>query len=164
MAIALQPKFPIPDRSKQPVRSTKDEEGVIDIGWCDGALSDGRAFRAEMWAQDQISMLTIFFSSISMNELNQDAIRQFVQKEGLVSFAEKTDQKYCSAAKFTDDAGNQLWSVNIVVGDEDTTFLTNSIPIFQYSKIGEPNTMFQPVPISAAHAASAKNPSGHSLL
>jgi hypothetical protein len=55
MAIALQPKFPVPDRSKQPVRSTKDEKGVIDIGWCDGALSDGRAFRAEMWAQDQIS-------------------------------------------------------------------------------------------------------------
>jgi hypothetical protein len=29
MAIALQPKFPVPDRSKQPVRSTRDEEGVI---------------------------------------------------------------------------------------------------------------------------------------
>jgi hypothetical protein len=26
MAIALQPRFPIPDRSKQPVRSTKDAE------------------------------------------------------------------------------------------------------------------------------------------
>jgi hypothetical protein len=27
---------------------TKDEDGVIDIGWCDGVLSDGRAYRAEM--------------------------------------------------------------------------------------------------------------------
>jgi hypothetical protein len=60
MAIALQPKYPTPDRSKQRVHFTKDEDGVIDVGWCDGALSDGRAFRAEMWAQDQVSLLTVF--------------------------------------------------------------------------------------------------------
>ena len=86
MAIALHPKFPIPDRSKQPVRAAKDEDGVIDIGWCDGALSDGRAFRAEMWAQDQISMLTIFFSALNMDEMDEDAVQKFVQEEGLVSF------------------------------------------------------------------------------
>ena len=61
MAIALQPKFPSSDRSKQTIHFTKDEDGVIDIGWCDGILSDGRAYRAEMWAQDQMSLLTIFF-------------------------------------------------------------------------------------------------------
>ncbi len=66
MAIAIQPKLPIPDRTKQAIRSTKDQDGVIDIGWCDGVLSDGRAFRAEMWAQDQVSMLTFFFSSIGL--------------------------------------------------------------------------------------------------
>jgi hypothetical protein len=43
----------------------KDEDGVIDIGWCEGILLDGRAFRAEMWAQDQISMLRHCFSAPS---------------------------------------------------------------------------------------------------
>ncbi len=143
MAIALHPKFPIPDRSKQPVRAAKDEDGVIDIGWCDGALSDGRAFRAEMWAQDQISMLTIFFSALNMDEMDEDAVQEFVQEEGLVSFADNAGPKYCSVAKFADDAGNQLWSVNIVVGDEDQTYISDSIPIFPFSKSGEPNTMFQ---------------------
>jgi len=151
MAIALQPKFPIPDRSKQPVRSTRDGDGVIDIGWCDGVLSDGRAFRAEMWAQDQISMLTIFFSTKGMSELDQKEIRTFVQNEGLVSFSENTDPKYCSAAKFSDDAENPLWSVNVVVGDEGKTYIAKSIPIFPYSKIGEPNTMLHQIPIKAAH-------------
>lgn len=66
MATALQPKFPAPDRARQPVRSTKDDDGIIDIGWCDGVLSDGRAFRAEMWAQNQVSMLTIFFSTVGI--------------------------------------------------------------------------------------------------
>jgi hypothetical protein len=59
-----------------------------------------------MWAQDQLSMLTVFFSTVGMNELGQDAIRQFVQNEGLVAFAENADPGYCSAAKFTDDAEN----------------------------------------------------------
>jgi hypothetical protein len=52
VAIALQPKYPISDRSNQPVNFVKDEDGVLDIGWCDGALSDGRCFRAEMWPQE----------------------------------------------------------------------------------------------------------------
>jgi len=149
MAIALQPKFPIPDRSKQTVHLTKDDDGVIDIGWCDGVLSDGRAYRAEMWAQDQISLLTIFFSTIGMEEFDAEQIRRLIQIEGLVSFVEN-GQQHCTALKFTDDAGNEVWSVNVVVGDEEKSFLTKSIPIFPYSKIGEPNTMFHPIPIKAA--------------
>ena len=153
MAVALHPKFPVPDRSKQPVRSTKDPGGVIDIGWCDGVISDGRAFRAEMWAQNQVSMLTIFFSAIGLEELDEEAVKAFVQKEGLVSFRNQ-GQKYCAADIYFDDVGNRLWSVNIVVGDEDETYVEDSIPIFKYSDIGEPNTMFNPMAIKAAHGAS----------
>ena len=121
MAIALQPKFPIPDRTSQPVRSMKDEDGMIDIGWCEGVLSDGRAFRAELWAQDQVSSLTLFFSAIGLETLEQDAMKHFVEKEGLVTF-KKSGPTYCQALLFRDDGGNQVWSVNIVVGDEDGTF------------------------------------------
>src|SRR6516162_9554948 len=91
MAIALQPKFPIPDRTSQPVRSMKDEDGVLDIGWCEGILSDGRAFRAELWARDQISSLTLFFSTIGLEALEQDAMKHFVEKEGLVTFKKRPD-------------------------------------------------------------------------
>ena len=154
MAIALQPKFPIPDRTSQPVRSMKDEDGMIDIGWCEGILSDGHAFRAELWAQDQISSLTLFFSTIGLETLEQDAMKHFVEKEGLVTF-KKSGPNYCQAALFRDDGGNQVWSVNMVVGDEDETFIDNSIPIFPYSKVGEPNTIFNPVPIRTAYQISA---------
>jgi hypothetical protein len=153
MAIALQPKFPIPNRSKQTVHLTKGEDSVIDIGWCDGVLSDGRAFRAEMWAEDQISLLTIFFSTIGMEALDEEAMRQFVKNEELASSGKDEPPQHCSSRRFTDDAGNEVWSVNIVVGDDEATYLTNSIPIFPYSKTGEPNTMFNPVPIKAAHLA-----------
>jgi hypothetical protein len=152
MAITLQPKFPIPDRSKRTVYFQKDEDGVLDIGWCEGVLSDGRPFRAEMWAQDQISMLTIFFSTVGCENLDNAAIQQLVENERLVSF--KDGPRYCASAKFKDDAGNELWSVNIVVGDENNTYLSDSVLIFPYSRCGEPNTMFNPTGIRAAHARS----------
>ena len=44
MAVVLQPRYPLPDRSKQTPLLAKDEDGVIDIGWCDGVLADGRPF------------------------------------------------------------------------------------------------------------------------
>jgi hypothetical protein len=150
MAIALQPRFPIPDRSDQTIRMKKDEAGVIDIGWCDGVLSDGRPFRVEMWAQDGVDMLTIFFSTAGLDQCDDDALQQLVAREELVSFAD--GPRYCSARKFVDKAGSELWSVNIVVGADQQTFLTGSVPIFPYSRCGEPNTMFNPVPIKAAHA------------
>ena len=154
MAIALQPKFPIPDRTREPIRSTKDEDGVLDIGWCEGILSDGRAFRGEMWAQEQVSSLTFFFSTIGLENLEQDAMKHFVEKEGLVTF-KKSDPNYCEAVLFQDNGGNQVWSVNIVVGDDDETFINGSITFFPYSKVGGPNTFFNPVPIKAAYQNSA---------
>jgi hypothetical protein len=153
MATVLQPKFPIPDRTKQPVLSRKDEDGVIDIGWCEGVLSDGRAFRAEMWAQDQVSSLTMFFSSIGLEDLDPEAMKRFVEQEGLVSFRSGGLGGFM-AGLYIDDGGNQVWSVNIVVGADDETYIGNSVPIFPYSKVGEPNTMFNSVPIKAAHRIS----------
>ena len=149
MAIALQPKFPVPDRSKQPVRRVKNEEGEIDIGWCDGVLSDGRAFRAEMWAQDQISVLTIFFSVADFPDLNDTELMKFVETERLCKFKDGSPQ-HCSASKIVDDAGRHMWTVNVAVGNDEETFISGSVPIYPYSKIGEPNTMLNPVPIAAA--------------
>ena len=114
MAIVLQPQFPVPDRSRQPVRILKDESGMIDIGWCEGVLSDGRAFRAEMWAQDHVSSLTIFFSTLGLEALDPEEICALVEQEGLVSF-EAGAESYCASDKYVDNSGQELWSVNIVV-------------------------------------------------
>lgn len=157
MAIAIQPKFPIPDRTKQPIRLKKDEDGVIDLLWCYGVLTDGRAFRGEMWAQDQVSLLTFFFSTFGLEHLDQEAMKRLVEQEGLVSFR-SSGPSYCDAALFIDDEGNEVWSVNIVVGDDEQTFIENSVPLFPYSRVGEPNTMFNTVPIKAAHRVSAARP------
>ena len=84
MAIVLKPQYPIPDRSKQTIQHMKDEDGVVDIGWCDGVLSDGRPFRAEMWAQGGVSMLTIFFSAIGLEDLDQAQIKELIVADTLL--------------------------------------------------------------------------------
>jgi hypothetical protein len=145
MAIAIKTKFPIPSRAGIPVRYEKDDDGVIDVGWCEGVLADGRAFRGEMWAQDQVSVLTFFFSVFDLEHLDGAAIRGLVEREGLVSFRE-TGPSYCDAAVFVDGAGRRLWSVNVVVGDDDATFIVGSVPFFPYSRTGA-NTIFNPQPL-----------------
>ena len=45
----------------------------------------------------------------------------------------------------------------------DQTYIDNSVPIFPYSKVGEPNTMFNPVPIKAAYQISAHKPTKEEL-
>jgi hypothetical protein len=154
LAIVLQPKFPVP-KARDKIYSQKDDDGVIDIGWCDGVLSDGRPFRAETWAQDLVTMITIFFSNIGLKELDNKALFKLVEDEGLVTFVDD-EPKRLSALKWTNNDGNEFWSVNIAVGAEEQTFLSNSVPVFPYSTAGEPNTMFNRTPIKIAHLAGTK--------
>jgi hypothetical protein len=150
MAIALQPKYPIPDRSDQSPQFVRDEDGCLDIGWCDGVMTDGRPFRAEMWAQEGVSMLTIFFSTKDLSDLDDARILNLVVDEGLVAFRTRADA-FCEARRFINHAGQELWSVGIVVGDDENSFLTGSVPTFPYSKAGGPNTMFNPVGMKSGH-------------
>jgi hypothetical protein len=152
MAVVLQPRYPIPDRSKQTPLLAKDEDGVIDIGWCDGVLADGRPFRAEMWAQDGLSMLTFFFSTLGLADLDQAQIKALIVTEGLVRFKPGAPE-HCESRTVSDDADNAMWSVNVNIGDDDATHLSEAVPVFPYSRSAEPNTMFNPVAIKAAHAA-----------
>ena len=58
-------KFPKVDRSNFTPNFTKSPENdAVDIGWSEGNLSDGRPYRLECWAQDQITNITIFVSRI----------------------------------------------------------------------------------------------------
>ena len=79
MAIAMQQRFPIPELSTHRVRLSPDAKGFIDIGWCDGVLSDGRHFRSRLWAENTVSYVSIFFSTIDVPELEDQAMRNFLE-------------------------------------------------------------------------------------
>ncbi len=139
--IAFDPKYPAPDRSRRRILYSRDEDGVIDIGWCEGLLADGRPFRVEMWAQDGLSMLTIFFSTIGLEGASQKDLGDLIVAESLVSFRPDVPER-CDPHLFTDDTGCAFWSVNVFVGDEDRSFLQGSIRIVAYSRTGDRNSLF----------------------
>ncbi len=94
--------YPKPDRSDHsPNFSKTPENDVIDIGWDEGILSDGRRYRVECWAQDQVTSLTYFFSTRGLENM-------------------------------TNAGGSNMWSVNVVVGDDEKTFVSAQRPLRPY--------------------------------
>jgi len=125
-------EYPKPDRSQHPPNFTKSADNEqVDIGWAEGYLDDGRVIRAECWAQDQVTCITFFLSTISLEELDPDSVVALLEAEGLFRFA--GSDRYASATKIFDDSGNEMWSVNLVVGDEERTFVDDSLVLTPYS-------------------------------
>ncbi len=141
MAIILSREFPTPNRDAQPIRRTKDDDGVLDIGWCEGLMSDGRPFRVEMWAQDGMSLITIFFSCTGLENESSATLEARLIREGLFSYRADAGSHF-QAVPITDDAGQPMWSANVVVGNEDETYLDRSPPVWAYTH-GAPNTSFR---------------------
>lgn len=133
--------YPIPDRSAQTVNLVRSADGTRDLGWCEGVLSDGRAFRAEFWTQDGISLLTFFFSRIGLETASGDALFELVNAEGLVR-AKPGGRPSFEVVTWTDPHGAVFWSVNVTVGTEDETYLADSVAVVRFSADG-PNTNFR---------------------
>lgn len=94
---------------------------MLDVGQCEGTLSDGRPYAAELWAQDQATFLTMFFPRAEGEGLNDDSAADLIEREGLAKLGRK--RAYCAIKPFDDDAGNPVWSLNLVVGDDDETYV-----------------------------------------
>lgn len=123
--------YPAPDRSGFEPNFTKSSESdVIDIGWAEGVLSDGRPWWLECWAQDQVTCLTIFVSRIDLSLTDDPSVAQFLEREGLLRFTGQ--QRYATAAAVEDQSGHQMWSINVVVGDEDHVFVADTPGIRPY--------------------------------
>ena len=115
--------YPKPDRSDFRPRFVKDDDGVLDIGWAEGTLSDGRPYRLEYWAQDQVTCLTIFVAFAGLDLADRERVALFLEQEGLVTFRGR--QRYASARQMRDASGQEVWSINVVVGDTEHNFVTD---------------------------------------
>jgi len=125
--------YPKPDRSTfKPNFQKTPENEALDIGWAEGALTDGRPFRMEYWCQDQYSIVTFFFSTVDLDFTDQVNLRDFFEREGLVRFRE-TEGK-ATGGRFTDSSGNEMWSWTVLFATADDTYadITN-LPLNRYT-------------------------------
>jgi hypothetical protein len=126
-------QYPKPDRSDiKPNFSKTPENEAIDIAWQEGVLSDGRPYRAEYWCQDQISMVTFFLSAIGLENATNEDFNRLLETENLNKF--KPGRSYVEARRFTDPSGNALWSINVMVGDDENTYVESGVPLNPYAR------------------------------
>lgn len=126
--------FPKPDRSNfTPNFSKTPENDVIDLGWNEGTLSDGRPYRFECWCQDQLTCVTFFVSSVGLEHLDRTGIQKLLEREQLVHFL--SDERYASARPLVDPSGNPMLSINVVVGDDEETFTSGGPILIPYNRM-----------------------------
>jgi hypothetical protein len=125
-------KFPKPDRSNfQPNRFKTDDWPEFDISWQEGVLFDGRPFRVEFWARDNVSFLTLFVPAEGIDLSTDTAAARYVEWTGLIRFL--SGQRECCARKFTDPSGHEMWSITVVVGDEYNTYIESRLQLQRYT-------------------------------
>ena len=90
----------------------------------------GRPWRAELWAEDGITMLTFFFSTLGIEAFQADDLVALLTREGLAEL-ERPGQGV-GVMRLTDPSGNQFWSVNVVVGTGDDVSMGKFVPVQRY--------------------------------
>jgi hypothetical protein len=132
----VQMTHPKPDRSDYLPTTTKTPDNdVLDLGWNEGFFADGRPYRMECWAQDGITGLTFFFSTENFEQMSNEGFAALLEREGLVTFRPDT-KKSAYAMPFTESAGNGMWSLNVVVGDEYNMYADANTPVLGYAQHG----------------------------
>lgn len=125
---------PKPDRSAYRPNFIKTAENPqLDIGWNEGFLTDGRPYRVECWAEDQVTSLTFFFSTSGLEGLTNPQFAELLEREGLVRYR-SGGRRSAYAMPLSDPSGNSLWSVNVVIGDDEETFVDDSVSLRSYSR------------------------------
>jgi hypothetical protein len=72
-------------------------------------------------------------STKGIEHLTKPEFVELLGREGLVAFM--SSKRYVQAEKFVDESGNEMWSVNVVVGDSDDTFVNEAVlPLRPYAR------------------------------
>jgi hypothetical protein len=128
--------FNKPDRSNITPRSSKTEDDdAIDLGWAEGVFTDDRPYRCESWATDGISLVTVFFSSLQLENATNESLSQLLVSEKLIHSS--SSDINVEGIIFEDESGNEMWSVNVVICDEEKTYVESNIQFKEYINFKE---------------------------
>lgn len=125
--------YPKPDRSDiKPNFSKTEDNDALDISWQGGVLRDGRPFRGELWAQDSDHNHHLLFSTLGLENATKEDLERLVSEENLVKF--KPGKRYVTPVKVKDASDHEMWSINVVVGDDENTYVEGGRPLTGYSR------------------------------
>lgn len=114
-------KFPVPCRVDYvPSPYEPDEDGVQDVGYYNGRLSDGRAYRLECWRMDDMLMLTVMFSDLCLDGYRREDMPLLLEAEEIVRFT--GEGRKLQAARTEDDRDQKVWAINLLLANKKGTY------------------------------------------
>ena len=122
-----------PDRSNYTpqFRKTVDNDQV-DLAWTEGEMSDGRPFRLELWAQDQLTCATVFVPRSGLEHASSDSLLELLESEKILIWRLASDRS-ASISPYRDAADAELWSINVVIGMDDSPARADTLPLVAYT-------------------------------
>ena len=124
-------KFPVPCRVDYvPSPYEPDEDGVQDVGYYNGKLSDGRAYRLECWRMDDMLMLTVMFSDLGLSAYKRADMPLLLEAEEILRFTGAN--RKLQATRTEDDRGQAVWAVNIMLANKKGTYAELLVELNRY--------------------------------
>lgn len=108
-----------------------DEDGVMDVGYKNGVLSDGRPFRLECWRMDDMLMLTVLFSDQGLTGYARGDMSLLLEGEDILQFIGNTKPRL-QAARTTDDVGQSMWALNLMLANKKGTYAELMVELNSY--------------------------------
>lgn len=128
-------KFPTPTRIDYvPSPYEPDEDGVQDVGYKLGFMSDGRGYRLECWRMDDMLMITVMFSDLGLEGYKREDMALVLEGEGLVEFVGQ--RRPMQASRTTDDAGNSVWAINMMLHNNKEKLAELALELNSYRSYG----------------------------
>lgn len=113
----------------------------VDLAWTEGELSDSRPFLAQIWAEPQMTLCTLYFSTEGIENASPTLLQDIVDCTAALTLnrdkyaAEFNSETNIEAKTFVDDAGNSMWAVTVVMRDENGNYAKLNTPGRAYDKI-----------------------------
>ena len=108
-----------------------DEDGVMDVGYLTGTMSDGRPFRVECWRMEEMLMLTVLFSSQGLSAYSRADMPLLLEGEEILRFV-GTGKPKLQAAQTTDDVGQNMWALNLMLANNKDTYAELLVQLHSY--------------------------------
>ena len=117
---------------------TRTEFGDINLGWNCGAIGD-RPYFTELWAAEGATMLTIFISTIGIEDCTVDDIERLLIDEAEIYTKKTGYESPTDIPRIVDGDGNEFYSVNILVGLDEEPAVIEGGMIYPFSMLNAMN-------------------------
>jgi hypothetical protein len=106
------------------------DDAVIEIGWADGVLIDGRPFRMELACSNDIVDARFFVSAEGLGDWRRRDWAAFLVEHGLIRFT--STLKFANADETRDERGQPMLLIAVLLEHERTRFAELLIPWRSY--------------------------------